>query len=334
MLCLTTAAGSAQTNSDQATATLQSGDKVSVFYGKDALKYACEAARDSGDVITLSAGLFNATTIQKSLHIIGNGFVKDEANGKYPTIIYGNLEFKPRETADGGTTIGYDGTKLEGFIHSRYAFYYTDNVKLQGKGTINNFSIIKCKLTVGAEINTATKNLTIRQCVAEAPISLNNKAHGNIYVAGSYLSGFSSHSSDGIVTMDHTVFNGSLAYGKASNSILAGAGNGIMAESCIFMETTPDNVIGASNRFDCKYADVFKNDVTNLEWSDDENHFALKYPDEYVGTDGTQVGLYGGPYPYNPTPTTPQITKSDIDTTVGADGILKVSVTVEAQTEN
>ena len=118
------------------------GDKVSVFYGNDALKYAYEAARDSGDVITLSAGLFNALEIQKSLHIIGNGFVKDEANGKYPTIIKGDLTFKPGDVTDddGETTsevIGYDGTRIEGIMHIGYD---RENIELLGSRTVKDFS--------------------------------------------------------------------------------------------------------------------------------------------------------------------------------------------------
>ena len=64
--------------------------------------------------------------------------------------------------------------------------------------------------------------------------------------------------------------------------------------------------------------------MNDLAW-DGVKTFKLKYPEEYIGTDGTQVGLYGGPYPYNPTPSIPQIKESHIDTTVAANGKLKVS---------
>lgn len=340
-LCLAAMVGSAQTGSDQATATLQSGDKVSVFYGHDALKYAYEAARDSGDVITLSAGLFNALEIQKSLHIIGNGFVKDEANGKYPTIIKGDLTFRPGDVTDddGETTseaIGYDGTRIEGIMHIGYD---RENIELLGSRTVKDFSFVKCKLTRGCDVNVNTKGLTIRQCVIADGVYLQyldlcEKAHENLYIVGSYIDGIGYHTSDGIVTMDHSILRYPLNYGKVTNSILSGVAQGVMAENCIFMENTPEYVIGAGNWFDCQYADIFKNDITELNWNDAENYFELKYPAEYTGTDGTQVGLYGGPYPYNPTPTIPQIKENNIDTTVGADGILKVSVTVEAQTEN
>ncbi len=334
MLCLTTAAGSAQTNSDQATATLQSGDKVSVFYGKDALKYACEAARDSGDVITLSAGLFNATTIQKSLHIIGNGFVKDEANGKYPTIIKGNWEFKPAEGEEQVKT-SYDGTIIESLLHYDDDYYGIGGIKLRGKKPLNSFSFIKCKLERAFSPEVSTRNLTLRQCVVTSSIDLRyNSYNDNFYIVGSYVTDMGNQNANDIITIDHSILRNSLDHGKATNSILGRAASGIMAEKCIIMEGSPDKVIGAGNWFAPQYSDIFKNDVTDLKWSDDDGHFAIKDPAEYAGTDGTEVGIYGGPYPYNPTPATPQITNIDIDTTNGAEGIIRVDATVEAQTED
>ena len=47
-------------NNELPTATLQHGEQTMVFIGVDAFKNAYEAAADSGDVITLSSGLFNA----------------------------------------------------------------------------------------------------------------------------------------------------------------------------------------------------------------------------------------------------------------------------------
>lgn len=56
--------------SAQLTATLQSGDKVTPFYGASSFVDAYNAAID-GDVITLSPGLFTSAEIQKSITVIG-----------------------------------------------------------------------------------------------------------------------------------------------------------------------------------------------------------------------------------------------------------------------
>ena len=334
-LCLAAVAGRAQTGTDMPMATLQSGDNVSVYYGKNALVDAYNAAADSGDVVTLSAGVFTAPReIQKSLSIIGNGYVNNQENGKFPTQIEGSLTFKPRDIIDddGETVaeaIGYDGTRLEGFELSARNNNY---IYLEGTRTVKNFSIVKCNMwSFNAETN--TENLTIRQSRIDY-ISLNDYKHLNSYIVGSWMQQIGTPI-DGMMTIDHCIISdGTLKAGTISNSILKYTESGVTANNCIFLEYEPANIQGTGNWVNCKYAGIFEKELTNLDWNWEENHFALKYPSEYVGTDGTQVGLYGGPYPYNPTPTTPQIKESDIDSTVADGGTLKVSVTVEAQTEN
>ena len=315
-------------------ATLQSGDNVSVYYGKGALESAYQAAADSGDVITLSAGVFTSPIqIQKSISIIGNGFVNEQENGKYPTIIDGRMEFSPRDvTDDDGETmteaIGYDGTRLEGL---NFANNY---ISLSGSRKVHNFSIVKCNVQ-SIILQTNTENTTIRQSVVSSNLNYRQKNQLNLYLVGSYINQLEQDFTDGMVNIDHCIIQEPLQAGTITNSILRYAGSGVTAYNCIFMENIPTNIMGEGNWVNCKYAGIFAREgMTGLGWSDEENAFALKYPAEYVGTDGTEVGLYGGPYPYNPTPTTPQIKESNIDTTVVEDGKLKVSVTVEAQSEN
>lgn len=67
LVCLSfTLSGSAA----KLTAALQSGDKVTPFYGTNAFVEAYTAAVN-GDVITLSPGTFNVTNIEKSITVIG-----------------------------------------------------------------------------------------------------------------------------------------------------------------------------------------------------------------------------------------------------------------------
>lgn len=48
------------------------------------------------------------------------------------------------------------------------------------------------------------------------------------------------------------------------------------------------------------------------------------------GTDGTEVGIYGGSLPYDPTPTNPQITKFNVASKTTADGKLSVDIEVKS----
>lgn len=59
------------------TATLQQGDVITPFYGATAFKEAYEAAND-GAIITLSPGLFDQRTIEKSITVYGSGAYGDD----------------------------------------------------------------------------------------------------------------------------------------------------------------------------------------------------------------------------------------------------------------
>lgn len=51
---------------------------------------------------------------------------------------------------------------------------------------------------------------------------------------------------------------------------------------------------------------------------------------QYKGSDGTQVGMYGGTLPFNTTPSYPQITKMNVAKKTTADGKLSVEIEVSA----
>ena len=83
MACGVALWGRAQQGTDVLMATLQHGDEVSVYYGKTALEEAYTAAADSGDVVTLSAGVFSFSNheFQKSLSVVGNGLCQTWRTG-------------------------------------------------------------------------------------------------------------------------------------------------------------------------------------------------------------------------------------------------------------
>jgi hypothetical protein len=89
------------------------------------------------------------------------------------------------------------------------------------------------------------------------------------------------------------------------------------------------NISDTSNKFVTSLADVFKNfrgtyaDNITFELTD-----AAKT--QYLGMDGTQVGIYGGDFAFDPAPSTPRITKCVVAPKSTADGKLKVTITVSA----
>lgn len=319
-------------------ATLQHGDKVSVYYGTKALLEAYQTAADSGDIVTLNAGHFIAPDkIQKSLAIIGNGFVTDEEKGIYPTILTGqDFNFSPRDIInnDGDLikeAVPVNGIRLEGLlIDTKYMY-------LKGARTLNDLQIVKCKISPWLYLDCNTKNITIRQSVITT-LAYGDYLQENLYCTNShvwYLCTSAGGRKDHTMTFDHSVIGG-LMYCIANfkNCIFRDApDSGCHVNNCIFMKKEGASYIGTGNWYSKAFAGIFEEEMSELEW-DGTKTFKLKYPETYIGTDGTQVGLYGGHYPFNPTPTTPQITECQIDDATAHDGKLKVNITVKAQTED
>ena len=77
------------------------------------------------------------------------------------------------------------------------------------------------------------------------------------------------------------------------------------------------------------YEELFK--TYSGVYSDTEN-FALTdvAKSKYLGTDGKEVGMYGGVLPYTSTPSYPQITKMNVANKTTADGKLSVEIEVGA----
>lgn len=111
-------------------ATLSHEGEISTFYGANSLRAAHNKA-ENGDVITLSAGSFNAVDFTKLITIRGAGMgMKVDASSTYmePTVIVGDFEV----TADANSTHHFT---LEGISSGN---------KMTLRGT-NGTQFIKCK---------------------------------------------------------------------------------------------------------------------------------------------------------------------------------------------
>lgn len=316
-------------------ATLQHGDQVRVYYGTDAFKAAYEAAADSGDVITLSAGTFETPyRVQKSLTIIGAGFVTDVEKGIYPTIVSGSIYFTPRDAVneDGDIVkeaVSINGTCLEGLI--------IGTVVIEGIRRAENIQLVKCNVA-GVSCSSSVKDMTVRQCrVGTVYWSGKNSIGTNVLFINSIVEdGTKDAEKESTFFFKNCIVN-TLPHWAAytyENCILGRAPkDGSTVNHCILMKNNEGVYLGTGNWSNKQYAGIFAEEMTDLNWAEGKT-YTLKYPDSYKGTDGTQVGIYGGAYPYNPTPSTPQITACEIDNTTAADGTIKVNITVEAQTED
>lgn len=327
-------------SSDVPMATLQHGDKTLVFYGSDALNAAYNAAADSSDVIMLSSGSYSVPgRIQKSISIYGTGFEPDTIIGSKPTVLYGNLYLEPRdvmhEDEDGNVTtsrVRVNGIHIEGVkvIGSIGAQNFKNEI-------IRNLTIAKCHIIGEVSLSTESHNMMIRQSIVNGRVGYggpNDILTVNLYIANSWIGCLTWI--NGFLTMNHSILYGidNAFIGRYTNNIMYVPLSYVMV-GCnnIFIGCgAGDNVQSYDNYPNMKPAAVFEAVGEDGTYAANKT-FALKYPDKYLGEDGSQIGLYGGLYPWNKIPSTPRIIASEIDAKTSAEGKLKVNITVEAQTK-
>lgn len=331
-------------------ATLNHGETVSIYYGAKALQEA-HAAAAHGDVITLSSGSFDAVNITKAITLRGAGMQTrlDSINSVSPTALLGDFCI---QIADSTTeklaiegiahnkTITIKGT-MDGaqFIKSRLQNVVLDNTAKLLNGCILHCKIIE-KLDLTKESNCSFIGSYIYRCISDgATLQFMNcivKTYG-WYSQGNRdftatLSTFSSSSFFNCVLIGFNQLYESQEASRENNKLPASA----YAYNCVAMNTFQDincftNISNSTNRsstYDVVFA-YFKG-----TYSDDIT-FALtdSAKTTFLGTDGTQVGIYGGSFPFDPTVSVPQITKFEVAKQSTADGKLNVNIEVNAAAE-
>lgn len=125
LLCATlcmSAIGFAQ----QPFATLTHNDSVRVFYGRYALQQA-HAAAAHGDVINLSSGSFEAVNLTKAVTIRGAGMFNDPATGRINTVIRNSFNIEITDTAHRLTLMGL--YIMPGYTMTLYRAWHPQFVK-------------------------------------------------------------------------------------------------------------------------------------------------------------------------------------------------------------
>ena len=329
-MCLTS---NAQT--EKLMATLQHGDSTTVYYGVDAFRQAYNNAADTLDVITLSGGEFNAVTdIEKSLTIYGAGFEPASSDGGQMTYL-------------NSLNIRVNGVHLEGICIGG-----TIGIVGWYNGTNNlavyNTTIVKC-YTNEIIFNADSYNTIIRQTRANKGIHggmpgfesshlAENLLISNCYIGGGNINRDSHNAidrftSESTVWVDHCLIKAENGYGPqqvaryTNNITYHGFPDGSSADKNIFIT----GGLPGYNEFAWWGTNE---DFWAAEGEDgnyaDEKAWELKNANNFIGTDGTQVGLHGGVYAWNKFITLPRITEYSVDTKDANNGYIKLTLKAEA----
>lgn len=304
-------------------ATLNHEGTITTFYGATALQKA-HAAAENGDVITLSSGTFLSVDITKAVTLRGAGMVLDAATQTEPTVLANDFKITIADDVTERLTIegvysnqaviieklknamflkdrmryinipgsGYYGKDLT-FIHCRIAYRYSGNSNSNNSATFQN-----CIVSDLNGENYILHNSIIRGYDNSSSISLcENSEYKSCIIVGYIYS----------APKTSTYYN-NLSIGRSASDL-----SGIPNSTNVFVNSKDDR-------------------IKNLLTYSDDNDYKLTDEAKAImkGTDGTEVGIYGGSLPYDPTPTNPQISKFNVAAKTTADGKLSVDIEVKS----
>lgn len=319
-LLLATAGATLAQSVQVATLTHEGG--ITSFTGSKALRQAYDAAAD-GDIITLSSGTFECVNFEKRITVRGAGMgVKVNDSDPYiePTILKGQYEIK----ADGDDKnifklegiLSEERVSLQGVFEAQFSkcrFDYLDYSA--GVGSFERASFINCILLgliipensninffgcylkdLNARFNNNTQH-NITNCILDAGDSGRFNENNCIIKNSIFLNTTESEFCDNKGTSFFSIWNGKIAKGSPFYNTQESHNNTIVPEGI----------------------QLFK-EGTFYQLTDESK--------QYLGDDGTEVGIYGGSLPFDPLPTNPQITKFKVAPKTTADGKLSVDIEV------
>ena len=324
-------------------ATLFHDGDIKTFYGTGALRSA-HAAAVHGDVITLSSGSFTATDITKAVTLRGAGMEYDSISVIEPTIISGNFSIQIARDS----TLQNNNLVMEGIYHN------ADGI-ITVNGSLKNPQFVKCRLYMIRCGSSGTYGYMYYANFINCVIAYEVKFYssGSATFVNCYVYDMEYYSSNPTASAEfqncivkdpnfsnvrNAVFRNCFLFATASSSstlnILPSTSQ---AYNCVALSTTSStnvfaNQSNTTNTLVSSFSDVFKtwtgSFLANFKTERLELTDAAKT--KYLGSDGTQIGIYGGSIPFDPRPSNPQITKLNVASKSTADGKLSVDIEVKA----
>lgn len=297
----------------------------------------------NGDTIYLPGGNFSlTTTIDKCLHIIGVGHNPDSAIGCGRTIITGNLNLS--QDASGGSLWGISLTG-------------NGNIQVIAANTmISNYTIKRCNF-VSVGINGYCSSWIVIENVFYGMSSSSNGA-SNFIILNNFIQGTVCSGQYGISNsiIKNNIFTGlaNFSYGSGcwplhatystiENNIFTSNGNQHSLALCsfcfvynnLFVETLQSPLPSQySNNIDGQnQSSIFIYLTATAYYYTDDYHLQPTCPGKNAGTDGTDIGIYGGAFPWKEgsIPFNPHIQYKTISGATDVNGNLNVNIKVAAQ---
>lgn len=314
----------AMMNAQQQVATLIHNGNVRIFYGANAFVDAHRAAV-SGDVINLSAGVFNGCDITKNITLRGAGW-----KGEKSTEIYAIRTSVKISSSDTAFQLNIEGIYL--------------NTSFEVDSILKAPYIAKCRFKYLRFRN--IYNGTVADCVCDGADS-SNDLRANVVFANCILqTSFLCYGCDVVNCIcwnvgnrhDHNRYSNCILISKSSyHSSLYPTSSAYNCVYCgpstsFFNDCYGLNNVNVGNNFSA----LFANSSTIVEgnFSDSTSYELTQVAKtQYLGTDGTEVGIYGGMMPFTTEPSFPRITRMNVGKKANSEGKLNVDIEVSSDEE-
>ena len=315
----------------QSRVALHGSGQVTIFSGTAPFVDAYNAA-SSGDTIYLPGGGFTAPVeINKSITVFGAGHYPDSNAVTYQTSVGGNITIRT----------GANNLRLEGI-------FFTGNISFAGNEKVDNVVIVRCRINGTLAYNGSTppttpcENHQIIQSVLIGDLTLDNltgSTISNCILQNAIIRGNNLFITNNVFLRSNyypgsyviPAFNG-ITGSTITNNVLLGTSytsywqGGCTA--CLFVNNLLP--VAATDNYNTTAGLMCINSNSVFDYTKD---YHLQDPETYVGTDGTQVGIYGGAVGYKPgaVPSNPHFSSAVIAPTTDDEGKLNVNIQVIAQ---
>jgi hypothetical protein len=313
---------------------LHSASGVQHFTGTAPFQAAYTAAA-SGDTIYLPGGSFAPpANFNKTLIIYGAGHYPDSTTATGKTFIGGAVTLQA----------GADNFHLEGVE-------VTGNFILANNNSVNSVTVKRCKMNgtfeVQGNLSTPSSNLSLIENVFLGGISFANAQNvaifnsifngdisgsiGNMFRNNIFLSNsYSSSSYRVTIAGDNNIVENNIFLRTGDWEL---NGNGNTARNNITVKAAPNwstNSITSGNYTGVKHDTIFVNQTGYVFNYAHDYH--LQDAEDYLGTDGTEVGIYGGAFPWKEgaVPSNPHIQSAIVAPTTN-EGKLNVQIKAISQ---
>ena len=323
-------------------ATLTHNDSVQVFTGQNALQQAHDAAV-GGDVINLSSGVFNSVNITKGVTIRGAAVLNDTARGLVNTLITGSININIPDSANRLTLTGlYFNSDI--WIYKAFNPLFTKcRFQTVAAGWQNTSTQETDRTTNPRFINCFISSWRNSQWNSYTNWSATNPTFYNCIIWGFYegrspdalINCNAMMSSNNNVTTSKSILNCILLCSEGSATI---TNNGLTCFNSIGLNTS--TWYGNHGFFDLTnmeshhlynfhiFSEVFQT-LNSFTYTDGMSMALVdSIATTILGDDSTQVGIYGGPYPFDFMVTNPLIGNCTAARRTNAQGKLEVDIEV------